>query len=74
MPFCSSTRITPTWAKPLAAPPPSASAIFGFGAGFGTETGGVGVVHAANKKIAALAAILDTDHMGKALTAWVGNG
>jgi hypothetical protein len=38
---CSSARITPTWANPRAAPPPSTSAIFGFGGsttGGGTET------------------------------------
>src|SRR5512143_1151470 len=39
---CSSARITPTWAKPRAAPPPSTRAILGFGGGRGVAGAGDG--------------------------------
>src|SRR4030042_5427528 len=44
MPWASSALITPMWAKPRAAPPPSASAILsgGLGATTGGGTGGIG--------------------------------
>ena len=38
MPFSSSTSMTPMWAKPRAAPPPSASAIRGGRVGLGAGT------------------------------------
>ena len=39
IPWDSSTLITPTWAKPCVAPPPSARAIFGGGFIVGVTTG-----------------------------------
>src|SRR5690606_37015263 len=55
MPLASSILITPMWAKPLAAPPPSAKPIFGGGttgsgsAGCGGGSGRVPPVQAASR-------------------------
>ena len=55
-PAASNTLITPTWAKPLAAPPPSAKPILGFSTGLGvTAAGGEDKVEQAASSAAMLA-------------------